>query len=100
MDASGMSGASALSSSLMLLYRSSQRRSTPSPSLPSPRRCPSCVDYEGAIESHSQVHSQYICEETRSRAGREVTRRLRAEMRRVNGRAMEGPVSPSVAKAS
>ena len=36
--------------------RSSQQCLTPLPSSPSPRCCPSCGGFEGAIESRSQVH--------------------------------------------
>jgi hypothetical protein len=36
--------------------RSSQQCSTPLPSSPSPRCCPSCGGFEGAIESRSQAH--------------------------------------------
>jgi hypothetical protein len=68
------------------------------------RHCPSCGGYEGVIESHSRVHpnraSMHLCRDT-EQVGREVKRRLRADMRRVKTRALEAPpISPSVAKAS
>jgi hypothetical protein len=40
-------------------------------------------DFQGAIEAHSQVHPPCIYAETLSRAGREMTSRLRADMRKV-----------------
>ena len=48
---------------------------------PSPRRC---SGYDGTIESCSQVHPTCICAETPSRLGRDVTRCLRADIRRAN----------------
>jgi hypothetical protein len=52
-------------------------------------------------ESPADTPTPCICAETPSRTGREVTRRLRADMRRVKTRALEALLlSPSVAKAS
>jgi hypothetical protein len=47
----------------------------------SPRRNPSCGSYEGAVKSRSQAPC--ISAETPSRVGRELTRCLEADMRKV-----------------
>ena len=53
----------------------------------SPRRCPSCGGYEGAIESLGGASTPRMFTGTSIRVGREMTRRLKADMRKMKTRA-------------